>query len=65
MSSGSPQLWCRYSASERKGDRKQKWAEQTPGQDANLAKIKSTLCASPKQILPIKGISRGAGIARP
>lgn len=65
MSSASPQLWCRYNTSKRKEDRKQKWAEQTPDQDANLAKIRSTLCAFPKQILSIKGVSRWAGIARP
>lgn len=46
LNRGSPQLWCRHNNSERKGGRNQNWAWQTPDQDANLAKIRSILCAS-------------------
>lgn len=61
----SPRRWYRSNTSEKRGDKKQNRAEQISDPDANLAKIRSTLCASLKQISPIKGVFHGPGFARP
>lgn len=43
----------------------QDWVEKTSHQDINVAKIRSTLCASPDWILPVRGLLSWAGMADP